>query len=162
MRRKPYDEILGLLQFAANLTRSDIAFAVNLLSRFKTNPGKQHWEGAKHIVRYLKSTIDGGILYSNKFKNNSLITTYSDVDWADDQDDRKSTSGYITMMHGEPVTWTSRKQECNALFTLESEYIVVALAVPEIIWLRRLVTSLENKDGVVELLCDNQGTIHFT
>lgn len=46
MQHKPYEEILGSLQFAANMTRPDIAFGVNLLSRFKENPA-QHWKAAK-------------------------------------------------------------------------------------------------------------------
>lgn len=113
MQRKPYDELLSSLQFAANLTRPDIAFAVNLLSRFKANPGKQYWEGAKYIVRNLKGSVDSGMLYSNVFNNErSLIITYSDADWAGDQDDRKSTSGYITMMHDELVTWVKAGVQC--------------------------------------------------
>jgi hypothetical protein len=50
MQQKPYEEILGSLQFAANMTRLDIAYGVNVLSRFKGNPGLQHWKAAKQIV----------------------------------------------------------------------------------------------------------------
>lgn len=162
MVEKPYNELLGSLQFVANLTRPDVAYAVNLLSRFKANPGNQHWEGAKHIVRYLKGTCSHGIVYSGLRSKDADILAYSDADWAGDQDDRKSTSGYIMLMYESPITWASRKQECNALSTLESEYIAAAAAVQEIKWLRQLITSLNGKECKVNLFVDNQGAIQFT
>jgi len=73
MAEKPYNELLGSLQFIANLTRPDIAYAVNLLSRFKANPGNQHWEGAKYIIRYLKETSNQGLIYVKSRKEKILI-----------------------------------------------------------------------------------------
>lgn len=162
MADKPYNELLGSLQFIANLTRPDIAYAINLLSRFKVNPGNQHWEGAKHIIRYLKGTKDQGIIYGGSRSENTNLLAYSDADWAGDQDDRKSTSGYIMMMYGGPISWASRKQECNALSTLESEYIATAAAVQEIKWLRQLIRSVNGQEYKIKLLVDNQGAIQFT
>jgi len=161
MAEKPYNELLGSLQFVANLTRPDIAYAVNLLSRFKANPGNQHWEGAKHIIRYLKETSNQGLIYVESRKENSNLLAYSDADWAGDQDDRKSTSGYIMMMYGGPISWASRKQDCNALSTLEGEYIATAAAVQEIKWLRQLIISLNGQECKIKLLVDNQGAIQF-
>lgn len=90
------------------------------------------------------------------------MTGYSDADWADDQDDRKSTSGHITLMCGGPVAWTSRKQDVNALSTLESEYIAAAAAVQFLIWLRRLIAFLNDNKEPLVLLCDNQGAIRYS
>lgn len=115
------------------MTRSDIAFGVNVLSRFKKNPGIQHWKVAKQIVRYLKGTLEQGIIYNGSKEDEATLVGYSDADWAGDQNDRKSMSGYIMIMCGGPVTWTSRKQEVNALSTLESEYIAAAMAIQELI-----------------------------
>lgn len=153
MKSKPYNELLGCLQFVVNLTRPDIAFSVNMLSRFKSNPGESHWIATKKILRYLKKTADLGIVYrplSSKDNFNSLIA-YSDADWAGDQDDRKSTSAYVMMYGNGPITWGSRKQEANALSTLESEYLAAASAVQELKWLRRLLASIErsNEESVV-------------
>lgn len=65
-----YNELLGSLQFAANMTRPDIVFGINLLSQFKKDPGLQHWKAAKQIVRYWKGTIEQRIIYngSNEVK----------------------------------------------------------------------------------------------
>lgn len=104
MRHKPFNELMGFLQFAANMTRPDISFGVNLLSRFKENPGLQHWKAAKQIVRYLKGTIEQGIIYNGSKDDEETLIGYSDADWAGDQDDRKSMSDYIMTMCGGPVT----------------------------------------------------------
>lgn len=151
MKKKPYNELLGCLQFVVNLTRPDIAFSVNMLSRFKSNPGEAHWITAKKILRYLKKTADLGIIYRSLLSKDDSIIAYSDADWAGDQDDRKSTSAYIMMYGSGPITWTSRKQEANALSTLESEYLAAANAVQELKWLRRLMASIErnSKESVV-------------
>ena len=165
MKSRPYSELFGCLQFLVNVTRLDIAFGVNLLSRFKSNPGEQHWIAAKRILRYLKKTADLGIIYrplSNKIDFNSLIA-YSDADWAGDQDDQKSTSGYVMLYGNGPVTWASRKQGANALSTLESEYIAAANAIQEVKWLRRLLASINlNEESSVILRCDNQGMIKYS
>ncbi|KAK4388340.1 hypothetical protein Sango_2440600 [Sesamum angolense] len=52
----PYFAI-GALVYLANHTRSDITFAVNLLARYSSAPTRRHWNGIKHILRYLRACI---------------------------------------------------------------------------------------------------------
>ena len=54
--------------YLANCTRPDISFAVNLLARFSSAPTKRHWNGLKHIFRYLRGSVDLGLFYSNNSK----------------------------------------------------------------------------------------------
>lgn len=162
MASNPYNQLLGSLQFVVNLTRPEIAYAVNLLSRFKVNSRKQHWEGTKQIVRYLKGTIGQGLSYSGSTEELSNLKAYTQT--LTGQGTRtiaSQTSGYVMMMCGGPISWASRKQECNALSSLESEYIAAAAAaeVQEAKWLRRLLETLNNRECNVELLVDNQGAI---
>ncbi|KAL5539885.1 hypothetical protein UlMin_042920 [Ulmus minor] len=65
----PYLSAIGALMYLANCTRPDIAFAVNLLARFSSSPTRRHWNGIKHIFRYLQGTIDLGLFYPNESKN---------------------------------------------------------------------------------------------
>lgn len=109
----------------------------------------------------MKGTIDQGIVYKSSKEEITLIG-YSDANWAGDQDDRKSTSGYVLIVNGGPVAWMSRKQNVNALSTLESEYIAAAAAVQEIIWMRELIHFVNNNEETTVLLCDNQGTIKYS
>jgi len=93
MKNRPYRELIGGLNYLANATRPDIAFAASTLSRFCNDPGRTHWLLAKHVLRYLKGTKRYGINY---IKNSEDVTGYTDSDWAGDVDDRKSCTGILT------------------------------------------------------------------
>ena len=57
-----YRQMIGSLMYLTN-TRLDICFAMNTLSQFLTDPRHVHLTAAKHILRYLKGTIDYGLKY---------------------------------------------------------------------------------------------------
>ena len=64
----PYLSAIGALMYLANFTRPDITFSVNLLPRYSSAPTRRHWNGIKHILRYLRGTIDMGLFYSRESK----------------------------------------------------------------------------------------------
>ncbi|KAF2346518.1 Reverse transcriptase RNA-dependent DNA polymerase [Trinorchestia longiramus] len=70
-----------------------------------------------------------------------------DADWAGDRSDRKSTSGYCFTLSTSVITWRSVKQSCVALSTAEAEYVALAGAAQEAIWLKQLLDDLEFKTG---------------
>ena len=73
-------------------TRPDICFAVGMVSRYQSNPGKKHWTSVKHIIKYLKRTRD----YVLAYQADSLVPLgYTDSDFQLYKDSRKSTSGYV-------------------------------------------------------------------
>ncbi|XP_048604668.1 secreted RxLR effector protein 161-like [Brassica napus] len=53
----PYMSAIGGLLYLANCTRPDIAFATNILARYSSAPTRRHWDGIKHVFRYLQETI---------------------------------------------------------------------------------------------------------
>uniref|UniRef100_A0A6N2KLB3 Reverse transcriptase Ty1/copia-type domain-containing protein n=1 Tax=Salix viminalis TaxID=40686 RepID=A0A6N2KLB3_SALVM len=84
------------------------------------SPGEEHMEAVYRILRYLKSAPGRGLLFSkNEVRE---ITGYTDSDWAGDQTDRRSTSGYFTFVEGNLVTWRSKKQKVVARSSAEAEY----------------------------------------
>ena len=102
---KLYQELTGSLNYLAVFTRLDIAFAVSKLSKFNANPTTIHFKAALHVLRYLKSTRNYCIVY--KCSMTVLITDiigYSDADFASDEDDRKSYTGYIFLINGGAIT----------------------------------------------------------
>lgn len=154
MANVPYEQLIGCLQFAAQVTRPDICFAVNLLSRYKANPGKAHWGAAKRILRYLKGTINKRLVYTS---TQTQIQAYCDADYASDLDQRKSTTGYVFMFQGSAISWNSKRQKTIALSSTESEYMSVVAAIKEAVWLRRLwfgIFSIK-LNGMI-LHCDNK------
>ena len=59
----PYRSLVGALQYAT-FTRPDITFAVNRVCQFMHNPSSAHFVAAKRILRYLKGSLDKGVLFS--------------------------------------------------------------------------------------------------
>ena len=85
---------------------------------------------------------------------------YSDAHWSGDIDNRKSTSGYLFQIGGTAVSWRSKKQVCVALSTAEAEYMALASAVQEAVWMRQLTSDLKNgPTGPTVIFEDNQSTI---
>ena len=110
-------------------------------------------------MRYLNGTLDYGLLY----RCTDDIAGFSDADWAGDHDDRKSTSGFVFMIRGAVISWNSKKQTCVALSTAEAEYIALAKAAQESIWLQRLISDMgEHLTNPMTIFEDNQSTIAMT
>lgn len=155
MSSVPYREAVGSLMYAAVSSRPDISFIVGKLAKFVENPGPGHWQAAKRVFRYLKGTQDHVIRYK---RGCSRLTGFCDSDWVGDQDDRRSTTGFVFVLNGGPIT--SRSQTSVALSTLEAEYMAMSEATKEGIWLRSLLMDLghEQKDGL-SIRVDNQSAI---
>ncbi|XP_048433395.1 uncharacterized mitochondrial protein AtMg00810-like [Pyrus x bretschneideri] len=139
------------------ITRPYIAYAVSLISPFLHSPTSLHWEIVKRLLRYLKGSVGKGIL----MKKNGLghIMGYTDVDWAGNALDRKSTIGFGTFVGGNLVTWKSKKQAVIARSSAEAKYRAMASTACELIWLKSLLVDLGfSSTQSMYLHCDNQAT----
>lgn len=138
-----YRTLVGSLLYASTHTRPDIAWAVGLLSRYLQAPGATHWSIAKHLLRYIKGTLDYGLRYQ---KTAVELFLHSDSDWAG-AESRKSTTGYVAILAGSAVTWNSAMQRTVALSSMEAEYVALSEAVKEAQWLMKLVKELYKVQG---------------
>lgn len=155
----PYREAVGSLIHAATVSRPDIMFAVNMVSRFLNCYNEQHWNAIKKIFKYLKDTKDYGIFYKSNSSNTDLIG-YCDADYANDLETRRSITGYVFLKNEGAVTWTTQKQNSVALSTTEAEYMACCAATKEAIWLKQLLTELgEYNQNSICLNIDNQSAI---
>ena len=156
-----YQQIIGSLTYAATSTGPDIAAAVNMQSKFMTKPSKEHMEEVKRILRYMRGTVDYGLVYSAS-DSKCILSGYSDSDWAGDVDTRHSTSGYVFQVYGNTISWISKKQKTVARSTTEVEYVALSYATQEAIWLRRLLQELnEIQDDASIIYEDNRGAIEL-
>ena len=105
-----------------------------------TDPRNVHLIAAKHILRYLRGTVDYGLKYEANQKIN--LEGYVDSNWVGSAIDRKSTSGCCFTMGSGAISWFSRKQSFVALSTAKSEYVAACLAHCEVVWLRKLLSNL--------------------
>ena len=111
----------------------DISFAVQQLSQFSSNPGHLHWKVAKCVVRYLKGTWDYCLVLGGK--ENTKLTNYTDMDWVNDPDGRRSTSGYLFTPRGGVISWSPQKQQTVATLSYEAKYMAASHCTKEALWL---------------------------
>ena len=138
MKNVPYREAIGSLMYAAMGTRPDIVFATATVAQFSDNPGWAHWEAVKRIYRYLIGTKLLELTYGGDKRG---LVGYVDADGAS-QEHRRAISGYIFMVDGGAVSWSSKKQELVTLSTAEAKYVAQTHAAKEAIWLQHLLTEI--------------------
>ena len=134
-----YRQLVGSLIYLTT-TRPDPSFVVSFISRFMTMPEVEHWTTTKRALRYVKGTLDFGILYSGS--KDPRLCVYTDSDWEGSVDDKKSTSGHVFGLGMGVVTWTSKKQHAVALSSTEAEYRGALKGACEAFWLRRMLSVM--------------------
>ena len=156
-----YQSAVGSLLYLSVWTRPDIAYAVGNAAKFCAEPTKDHWTAVKRIMRYLRGTMDLGLQYVRN--DEKSCEGYSDADWAGDTNDRKSTSGYVFQIAGAPISWRSKRQNCVALSTAEAEYVALANAAQEAVWLQSLLQDLQDDSEKPMIIHeDNQAAISMS
>ena len=159
MSKIPYREAVGSLNYCAVATRPDIAFSVSLLAQFMDNPGKTHWEAVKRVFRYLLGTKNWELTYGT---TDDGLKGYTDADGSS-QEHRHAISGYVFLVNGGAISWSSKKQELVTLSTAESEYVAATYASKEALWLRRLIGELfKPVTEPTTLYSDSQSAIALT
>ncbi|CAM8951385.1 unnamed protein product [Rhodiola kirilowii] len=134
-----YSKVIGCLMYAMTSTRPDIAYAVGELSRYTSNPSNLHWEAIKRVLKYLKGTMNYGLVYAG-FP--SVLEGYTDASWITNLEDHSSTSGWVFLLGEGAISWASKKQTCITSSTMESEFIALAAAGKKAEWLRNLVHEI--------------------
>ena len=136
-----YRQMIGSLMFLAQYTRPDIAYAVSTLSQFNKDPSTHHIRAVKHLMRYIQGTKDLCIMFDCDVV--TLPIGFSDASYANNPDDRKSTSGYVFFYANGIISFQCQKQSVVALSTMESEYMALSDAAKEAIFLLKLLRSLK-------------------
>ena len=154
----PYRTLVGSLMYIAMGTHLDIAFAVQQLSQYLDCYSLTHWDAAKHVVRYLKGTQElwlqlGGSLVAD-------LVGYTDSNYANCVDTRRSISGYSFSLGSGLVSWSACKQKTVSTSSCELEYVAACEATKEAVWLRALLLALNHAQIRATLLhCDNNGAL---
>ncbi len=158
----PYQQAVGSLMYAMLCTRPDLAYPISVLSQHMANPSMEHWMAVKWIFRYLQGSLQMKLQFGAT--SSKEVLGYYDADWGGDLEDRRSTIGFVFMMGGGAISWSSKQQPTITLSTTKAEYMVNTQATKEAIWITKLVMDLwymEEKKAMV-IRCDNQGAISLT
>jgi len=141
-------------------TRPDLAYTVAALGRHAASPGADHQHTLDHAFRYLRATSDQQLIFQCGTPSGTVLHGFVDADWASNVNDRKSTSGFVFMLGGAAISWSSKKQATVALLSTEAEYLAGAHAAKEAVWLRHLLGELgQDTNSLTALHIDNQSAI---
>ncbi|GKE18519.1 zinc finger, CCHC-type containing protein [Tanacetum coccineum] len=159
MDQLEYSRAIGCLMYAMTSTRPYIAYAVGRLSRFTSNPSRQHRQGITRVFKYLKGTMNYGLSY---VRYPSVLESYSDASWINHVEDSSSTSGRVFLLRGGAISWASKKQTCITGSTMESEFVALAAAGKEAEWLRNLIHEIPiwpKPIAPISIRCDSAPTM---
>jgi hypothetical protein len=157
---KAYQSAVGALMYPMLGTRPDLAYTVAVLGRHTSTPGADHQRALDRAFQYLNATSKWQLTFQRGNPDGTTLHGFVDADWASDIADRKSTSGFVFMLGGGAISWSSKKQPSVALSSTEAEYIAGAHAAKEAVWLRQLLGELGvNTHHSTVLHMDNQSAI---
>nr|ABB47537.2 retrotransposon protein, putative, unclassified [Oryza sativa Japonica Group] len=153
-----YRRVIGCLRYLLH-TQPDLSYAVGVVSKFMEQLTVMHFKAVKQILRYLKGTINCGLMFSGG--NDAVeITGFTDSDLAGDSDDRRSTSGMAFYFNSSLVSWSSQKQKTVALSSCEAEFMAATAAACQALWLRGLLIEMIGAEArPVKLYVDNKSAI---
>jgi hypothetical protein len=157
---KLYQHMVGTLMYTMLRTCPDLAYMVATLGHHAANPGDDHQQALNRTFQYLRATKDSCLVFQHGTPNGSTLTGYVDADWASNVNNQKSTSGFVFMLSGAAVSWSSKKQPSVALSSTEAKYIAAAHMAKKCVWLRWLLTELGLPSHLATPLhMDNQSAI---
>nr|GEX24028.1 zinc finger, CCHC-type [Tanacetum cinerariifolium] len=154
-----YSRAIGCLMYAMTSTRPDIAYAVGRLSRFTSNPSRQHWKAITRIFKYLRGTKNYGLSYVGY---PSVLEGYLDASWINHVEDSSSTSEWVFLLGGGTISWAFKKQTCITGSTMESKFVTLAAASKEAEWLRNLIHEIPiwpKPIAPISIRCDSAPTM---
>jgi hypothetical protein len=156
-----YAAVVGMLLYLSGHSRPDIAFAVHQCARYTFKPTRRHELALVRIGRYLKGTLDKGLIMKPCME--PRIDCFPDADFAglygheDSQDPHcaRSRTGYIILAFNCPVLWRSKLQTEIALSTMEAEYVSLSTACKDLFPVIDLVKALSSAVGLSDDLVAN-------
>jgi hypothetical protein len=154
-----YCSVVSSLMYAMVCSRPDVSYAMSIVSVYMSNPGKEHWRAVQWIFSFIIGTADHCLQFGRTAKR---LIGYVDSNYAGDLDRRRSLTGYVFTVGSCAVSWKDVLQPVVALSTTEPEYMAIAEACKELIWLKGLYAKLCGVDSCINLFSDSQSAIYLT
>jgi hypothetical protein len=155
--RSRFQTVIGSLLYLMLGTRPDISFAVTKLAQHAANPSEDHLSKALYICRYLVGTSKYRLTYNGE--SGAGISACTDSDWASDDTNRRSQTGYFVKLAKGLISWTSRAQKTIALSSTEAEYMALSDCSRQVVWMHTLLGELGFHMAAIPICGDNQGSI---
>jgi hypothetical protein len=111
MVKVPYQQAVGSLMYAMLCTRPDLAYPISVVSQHMANPSIEHWIAIKHIFQYLQGILQFKLHFRGLAPQG--LVGYCDADWANNFEDRRSTTRFVFIMGGGAISWSSTQSLYN-------------------------------------------------
>ena len=134
----PYRAAIGSLLYLSGATRPDIAYAVNRLARKQLSPTEEDWEDVKRVFRYLKGSIDLGLIYKGASNKMEAITDSS----FQDCEESGTTGGYLIKLFGDTIAWKSHKLRGTCKSTCHAEYLAMSEVCDDIVCFDKAIRDM--------------------
>jgi hypothetical protein len=116
---------------------------------------------AKHLLRYIKGTKVLKISIPHLDAMEMTLEGFSDSGYGNRLDTQQSISGHLFWVNNLTICWHSKKHKSMATSTCEAEYMALALATKQWIWLTNALEELNVPVINAAMLCDNKATINI-
>ena len=146
--KQKYLTMVGSFTYLTTHTRPNIAFATSILARHNQNPTMRHWNGVKHLLRYLRGTSDLGLYY--QIMNPPEMKGFADSSFRTDPNAGKSQTSYIFLKYGAPISWKLTKQTVTATSTNHAELLAFHEAARKCVWLRTMERIINQQCKIQE------------
>jgi hypothetical protein len=97
--------MIGSIMYLVTGTRPDLTFAISCLSQLSSAPNKTHVAAVKRYLRYIKGTRNLGLVFP--YHDDFYVAGFSDSDYGNCGDTRRSVSGYIFRLRLSTMSWRS-------------------------------------------------------
>jgi hypothetical protein len=157
--KKLYQQKVGSVIYASIITRPDVAFIAAKLSEFMQNPSSTHMQAIDRVILYLYKTRFLAICYKRKDLEDAIQVS-SDASFADNED-RRSSGGFLFKLFGGPIDWSAKKQKTVSTSTTEAELRTLSEAAKQLLWWLRFFNAIEfdPEQGPIAIDCDNRQTV---
>ena len=100
---------------------ADLCAAISILCRYTSKNNKILWQYLKRVLRYLKGSRNLKLTYTKKLIFTDILSGHCDSDWATDENDRKSTTGFLFQLFENcTICWNTKKQNSVAASSTEA------------------------------------------
>ena len=161
--RTKYQAMVGSLNYLMTVSRPDIAHAVRAVARYNSNPNDEHMAAVVWIYAYLKGSMTLGLHYSSDDSNSAMeLFAFVNSDWGGCSDTTRSMTGWVFILNGSLISWSSKRQQTVALSSCEAEYMAATEAAKEAVWLKGFIQELNLsgfKPDAIQLFIDNNSAM---
>jgi hypothetical protein len=168
-KRAQFPAIVGCLLYIACMTRPDICFTVTALARFLTKPTSELYGHAINVLRYLKGTRKCKLVFGGSRTlpppqvpppvDTVAIVAYSDSDFANCKETRRSVTGFVITVNGTPFLWASRKPPYVTKSSCAAEYVAASACTDEVLLTMKACADIGFAIAPVPLCILNQATM---